>query len=110
MAQQRAQITRARGALRRVRNAMAEAAPALAVLEEVVDVPDRIGRYRLEAGEEINERDVLDFLRLVRSEHPGVMDIVALGRSGESLSEVTGQQAEHSGENHGSSNRNAAAG
>jgi hypothetical protein len=111
MARARADISRARGAVRRTVNALAELRPVLAVLEELAELPDHIGRYTLAGGEEFDEGDVLDFLRLARAQHPrGTIEIVVLGRSEESLSEVTGHQATHSGGMpHGNAGREAGA-
>lgn len=92
----RAEISRARGALRRVRNGLAEALPAIAALEELAELPDNVGRYRLAAGEELDEDDVLDFLRLARQHDNGALEIIVVARS-EDLSEVKGHKAEHSG-------------
>lgn len=94
----RAEILRARGAIRRLRNALAEARPALAVLEELAELPDHIGRYRLARGEELDETDVLAFLRLAREQSPGAVEIIVLNRSEEL--QVTDRQVPHERSSH----------
>jgi hypothetical protein len=70
---------RAVGATRRLRNAVREALPVLDALVAAEHVPDRIGTYTLEAGEPLDEDEVLDFIRLARADCPGELTIIVTG-------------------------------
>lgn len=72
-------FARGKGAVKRLRNAVQEALPVLQLLEAAEDLPDRIGTYAVRSGEPLDEDDVLEFLRLARSQHQGEMRIIVLG-------------------------------
>lgn len=81
----------------------------LAALEELTEVPDHIGRYTVAPGENLDEDELLDFLRLARSHNPnGAMEIVVFGRTEEL--QVTGRQATHERNTHDAGAAGAAAG
>lgn len=74
-----APLIRGRGAVKRLRNAVQEAAPVLTLLARLESVPDRIGVYTIEAGEEVDERELVEFIRAARAQHAGRLDVVVLG-------------------------------
>lgn len=74
-------LMRGRAALKRLRNAVNEALPALQALEDA-EVPDRIGTYRVRSGEELDVEELVAFLEVSRTEHLGEMRIIVLGPPG----------------------------
>lgn len=79
---------RGRGAVKRLRNAMAEALPVLGMLADAENVPDRIGQYVVEAGEELDTEEIVDFLEAARAQHAGRLRIIVLGPPGLSREDV----------------------
>lgn len=55
--------------VRKLRNETRRAEQALAELEHVWGGGDRFGEYVVAPGEKLDEEEVLDYLRLARSEH-----------------------------------------
>lgn len=74
-------LLRGRAAVKRLRNAVNEALPAIQALE-AAEVPDRIGTYVVRSGEDLDMEELVEFFQLARAEHRGELKIIVLGTTG----------------------------